>query len=296
MSETPAFNIVHGYSQNHTAGDAWQESHGRPSKLIVKISLPDVSAVAEVDLAVEIDSLELSTSGSRKYCLAVPLPYAVGKDDSTAKFDATSGTMTVTMPVIPGGKKRQNAEVVATAPSQNRAARTFIRRSEMNDNTLQRDYHFLDGAIRQADAGVRSRKMWSQHYRPHPNGAPNHRNHTGLPKKIALVVKQATDRGIALTILSAGMQKRKRNSSYFNVKQEVLCWRVEWMFAIRADATARRPAHAEELAAGDVVTPPASGFGPQEPVSGPQEIVSIKFTIKSISWAPDNILGRPNRR
>ena len=125
---TPAFSIVHGYSQNHVAGEEWAEANGRPATLIVKVELPEVATAAEVELDVQSDTLELSTAGGSKYCLSVQLPYTVDCTDgaSTAKFDIATRLMAITMPVLPGGAKRKTTD---SAPSV-RAASPACARAE----------------------------------------------------------------------------------------------------------------------------------------------------------------------
>ena len=51
-----------------------------------------------------------------------------------------------------------------------------------------------------------------------------------LPKKIALVRSEARARGVEVLVLAPGMQKRRRNTSFYNVKAKTLAWRVEWVF------------------------------------------------------------------
>ena len=38
------------------------------------------------------------------------------------------------------------------------------------------------------------------------------------------------ERGTEVLVLPAGMFKRTRNTSFYNVKQQTLAWRVEWIF------------------------------------------------------------------
>eukprot|EP01051_Picozoa_sp_SAG22_P012466 SAG22_NODE_1299_length_4809_cov_3.052866_5_plen_141_part_00 len=113
---TPAFTIVHGYSQNHMAGEEWAEANGRPATLIVKVELPEVASAAEVELQVKPGNVELSTSGSggggKKYSLTVQLPYTVDdtEGNATAKFDLGTKTMAITLPVLPGAPKRKSSD------------------------------------------------------------------------------------------------------------------------------------------------------------------------------------------
>ena len=121
---TPAFSIVHGYSQNHISGDKWQEANGRPATLIVKVELPGVNSAAEVSLDVKTDTLELTTTGGcdgggsgggdgSKYSLTAELPYAVVTADgaASAKFEVAAHRMVITLPVRPGAPKRKSSDV-----------------------------------------------------------------------------------------------------------------------------------------------------------------------------------------
>lgn len=53
-----------------------------------------------------------------------------------------------------------------------------------------------------------------------------------FPVATQLLVKQAEERDVSLTILAAGMTKHKQNTSYFNVRSATLYWRIEWTFAL----------------------------------------------------------------
>ena len=44
--------------------------------------------------------------------------------------------------------------------------------------------------------------------------------------------EQAQARGIRVTVLAAGMRKRRVNTSYYNIKAHILSWRIEWIFKL----------------------------------------------------------------
>jgi dynein assembly factor 2 len=72
----------------------------RPKSLVVRVELPGVKSVANVDLEVFERKLEL-TVDNPKYVLKLPLHYDVDQDNTTAQFDKSKEVLTVTIPVLP---------------------------------------------------------------------------------------------------------------------------------------------------------------------------------------------------
>ncbi|XP_022097573.1 PIH1 domain-containing protein 2-like [Acanthaster planci] len=68
----------------------------RQQRLVVRILLPGVHSVADCEL--NITQEELSLTVADKFELHLPLPEAIREDDSTAKFNSKTSSLTVAMP------------------------------------------------------------------------------------------------------------------------------------------------------------------------------------------------------
>ncbi|XP_038062864.1 PIH1 domain-containing protein 2-like [Patiria miniata] len=68
----------------------------RPRRLMVRIMLPDVHSVADCQL--DIAKEELTLLVTDKYELRLPLPEIIQDDDSTAKFNRKTSSLTISMP------------------------------------------------------------------------------------------------------------------------------------------------------------------------------------------------------
>jgi hypothetical protein len=255
----PRHTLVHCYAQDHMQGHSWTEATGRPTSLLVRVQLPHISSAADAELDVKAESLSLA---AQEYSLRLTLPYCVNDEEGSAKFDATSHTMEISLPVVAAGTKRKQLlpppqqQQQYAVPRARGVAGKMVKRRDMDDTVLHRDFKFLEGAERQVDAGRRQRRQWPTN-RPAARGGGHHHHHhhhypDRIPKKISIVRDQARRRGTELVILAAGMRKRQQNSSYYNIKGKILSWRVEWVFKVedgtramitdeRLDESVRRP-------------------------------------------------------
>jgi len=50
------------------------------------------------------------------------------------------------------------------------------------------------------------------------------------------LVRQANERGCNLLLMAPGMERQKNNTTTYNPKQDVIAWKVEWVFHYRATA------------------------------------------------------------
>ncbi|KAL6758325.1 pre-RNA processing PIH1/Nop17-domain-containing protein [Haematococcus lacustris] len=73
------------------------ESSGSCEDLVMKISLPTVNTMAELDLEVKSNYIKLNATA---YKLSVYLPHSVMEERGNAKWDATKKTLTVTLPIV----------------------------------------------------------------------------------------------------------------------------------------------------------------------------------------------------
>jgi len=102
LTERKPFDISENTVQNYN-----QKTNNRPSHIIYRIELPGINHVADLDLDVSDERLELnslskenSATGSEgKYSLDLKLPYPVDCGHVTAKFDKSLHRLTVTFPV-----------------------------------------------------------------------------------------------------------------------------------------------------------------------------------------------------
>ncbi|KAG2431522.1 hypothetical protein HXX76_009536 [Chlamydomonas incerta] len=101
---TPEWGLVH--SGEADLGETWGDAGkglaagGRvPKELVVRVTLPDITSAAAVDLDVGLRCLALTVPG--RYRLSVPLPYGVDDAKGRAKFDKARKVLEVTLPVVP---------------------------------------------------------------------------------------------------------------------------------------------------------------------------------------------------
>lgn len=73
-------------------------SGGRPTQLVITISLPKHGSAREVDLDVYSDSLDLK---SEHYVLNIRIPYEVDSEMGKARFDKSRKELVVTLDVVP---------------------------------------------------------------------------------------------------------------------------------------------------------------------------------------------------
>lgn len=153
-----------------------------------------------------------------------------------------------------------------TGCSGKRDRTTFRRLEEMNDAALQSDFFFLEDVLRQVDGSKRVLKQVGvgttngkhdatnnmSESREHPmlqlaaiiaqdtlmdptleeEGASRKRQKTHespLPPKWRRLVQQAHERKITLLLMPPGMERHKSNTTFHNVKNDTLHWKVEFV-------------------------------------------------------------------
>ena len=100
----PHYDILHSDSlsyQNFT-NERERTNGGRPKALTVRIELPEVDSVSEVNLDTDVQSLDLSVPN--KYILHLELPFPVDHDNGNAKFlkgGKRGNILSVYLPVVP---------------------------------------------------------------------------------------------------------------------------------------------------------------------------------------------------
>jgi len=104
----PKYQILHSYGFELTSFIAQGpvEEHKRPKELVIKIELPRVNKISEVDLDVSEKSLVLKVKD--KYYLDITLPFKVNGDEGAAKFDSKTKTLKVTVPTVKEDNPQQN--------------------------------------------------------------------------------------------------------------------------------------------------------------------------------------------
>jgi dynein assembly factor 2 len=75
-----------------------QSTKPAPKELIVRIEVPRVKSLADMQL--DTDQRRLSFSVPDIYELTVDLPYAVDSSRGSAKFDKSTGRLTIVLPVV----------------------------------------------------------------------------------------------------------------------------------------------------------------------------------------------------
>ncbi|KAJ8308430.1 hypothetical protein KUTeg_013304 [Tegillarca granosa] len=100
----PKYTIIHRSNMDiqeyRNAPDARLNST-RPKELVVKVELPLLSSVAQVDLDIFEQKLLLESSKPAAYKLDLNLPYPVDDDQGSAKFDKSKRCLIITLPVLP---------------------------------------------------------------------------------------------------------------------------------------------------------------------------------------------------
>nr|B5BUZ8.1 RecName: Full=Protein kintoun; AltName: Full=Dynein assembly factor 2, axonemal homolog; AltName: Full=Paralyzed flagella protein 13 [Chlamydomonas reinhardtii]BAG69288.1 PF13 [Chlamydomonas reinhardtii] len=115
---TPEWGLLHRGEAD--LGEAWGDAGkglaagGRvPKELVVRVTLPDVSSAAPVDLDVGARCLALTVPN--RYRLSVQLPYGVDDAKGRAKFDKARKVLEVTLPVVPPPAPPPGAAAAARA-------------------------------------------------------------------------------------------------------------------------------------------------------------------------------------
>ena len=86
----------------------------------VRIELPEVAKVSEVELDIGAERLQLAVTG--KYKLDLQLPHTVKDEEAGAKFDKKARVLTVTLPLASPAPAAAEAEAAAKAKAQAEAA------------------------------------------------------------------------------------------------------------------------------------------------------------------------------
>uniref|UniRef100_K3X7G2 HIT-type domain-containing protein n=1 Tax=Globisporangium ultimum (strain ATCC 200006 / CBS 805.95 / DAOM BR144) TaxID=431595 RepID=K3X7G2_GLOUD len=135
----------------------------------------------------------------------------------------------------------------------------YVELKQFTDANLSSDFFFLEEVARSTNSAARSRSQMglnARHFMPKKGPAGKKRKvasgkagaakpvnpHVAsdwllrFPVPFQLLVQHAAKRGVDVTLLAPGMSKRVRNTSYMDIRKNVLYWRVEWTFP-SADTT-----------------------------------------------------------
>eukprot|EP00124_Ichthyophonus_hoferi_P005434 Ihof_evm1s786 gene=Ihof_evmTU1s786 len=93
----------------------------------------------------------------------------------------------------------------------------FVRLSEFTDEQLQSDFTFLEEANRIGDNAKRSML--------------NKRDGHNYSKRTQVLLKAAKERGMQLKLMPPGLQRRKENQSFYDVRKDQFLWSVDWRFS-----------------------------------------------------------------
>ena len=103
----PLYEFVYQHTRNDL-GDAWQngnsekqlddDNNRKPTALVIKINLPRLETIANVDL--DVTRTKIMLSCGQTYRLVAPFPFPVDESKGRAKFDRDIRLLTVTVPVI----------------------------------------------------------------------------------------------------------------------------------------------------------------------------------------------------
>nr|XP_002129686.1 PIH1 domain-containing protein 2 [Ciona intestinalis] len=74
-----------------------EADNGKPHRFTLKVNLPLVESVAECDLEISQDEVELSVE--KKYYLKFPLPRSIDNENTSARFVRKNNVLTITMPI-----------------------------------------------------------------------------------------------------------------------------------------------------------------------------------------------------
>jgi len=97
----PKYNIVHSYGVEYSdflMSGPEEGKKRRPKQLVIKIEVPRVQKMKDLDL--DINDKHLILKAANKYYLDIALPYKVNPDDGSAKFDSKSKVLTITLPTV----------------------------------------------------------------------------------------------------------------------------------------------------------------------------------------------------
>lgn len=99
-NKIPEYTIVHqGVISDYTDfTNAREKSGTRPDVLLLKVKLPKVESISQIELDTFEKCVELIVPGI--YEVQISLPFSVVHDEGTAKFDKVTKELSVSLPVI----------------------------------------------------------------------------------------------------------------------------------------------------------------------------------------------------
>lgn len=99
-NKVPEYSIIHqGVISDYTDFTNSREKAGtRPNVLLIKVKLPKVESISQIELDTFEKFLELQVPGM--YEVVIPLPFSVVHDKGTAKFDKSTKELAVSLPVV----------------------------------------------------------------------------------------------------------------------------------------------------------------------------------------------------
>jgi hypothetical protein len=149
---TPSYQLVHrGFYDISTSGSAGalvgsgsaallsELAAGRPKELVLKVSLPALASVKDVNLDQAERQVLLS---SAEYFLLVALPFPVNADRGTAAWSTKNKTLTVTMEVAPPSAQeieafRQQRKPLEQAEARREEERKKSEQAEQQERIAQ---------------------------------------------------------------------------------------------------------------------------------------------------------------
>lgn len=132
---------------------------------------------------------------------------------------------------------------------------TYQRLEDMNDKTLQSDFHFLEDVLNTVDVGKRLSKkigatstsiikrcshhplLQEEHTSstttmvppPTTTSISNNRGGRPISQKLKRLLQESRERDITLLVMPPGMQRHKSNTSHYNVTNGIIFWRLEFI-------------------------------------------------------------------
>lgn len=114
----------------------------------------------------------------------------------------------------------------------------YVKRDDLSYKTLVSDYKLLEEIERVDDVAKRLQPP-----------APRRQ----LPGYLKSLVHQAKCRHVTLQLLAPGMKRRKDNTTRYDGKSRVLCWRVEWRFQSVHTGDVVRITHTTRMHEDDII-------------------------------------------
>jgi len=130
----PKYNIVHSYGVEYAdflMHGPDEKKKKRPKQLVIKIEVPRVQKMKDLDL--DINDKHLILKAANKYYLDISLPYKVNSDEGSAKFDSKAKVLTVTLPTIIEDEPEEPAQNNLVTANEN--TETQEEKPEENNNS-----------------------------------------------------------------------------------------------------------------------------------------------------------------